>query len=79
MIRLIPIGVALAVVVAIVLLAGCAGAPAVKCPLLVQYPQLEQDALAGELPSDGPESQRQIEDYVKLRQACQASAAVPHP
>ena len=77
MIRLIPIGVALAAVVAVVLLAGCAGAPAVKCPLLVQYPQLEQDALEGELPSDGPESQVQIEDYVKLRQACQKGSPVP--
>lgn len=62
-------------------LSGCAGAasrlipdpPAlapIRCPPLVSYSTLEQAALAGELPQDGPETQAQIEDYLKLRSAC---------
>lgn len=45
---------------------------AFKCPILVPYTQLEQNVLKSELSKDGPETQAQIEDYIKLRQACKA-------
>lgn len=60
--------------IALLTLAGCA-APAINCPPLVQYGSLEQDGLHAEFPKDGPETQVQIEDYVKLRQACAATAS----
>lgn len=63
--------VLIAVLLLCMVLYGC-GVPSVNCPLLVQYSQLEQSVLANELPGDGPETQSQIEDYVKLRQACKA-------
>lgn len=55
-------------------LAACASAqlPEIRCPQLRQYTKLQQQVLADELPKDGPESQVQIEDYFKLRQACRA-------
>lgn len=54
-------------------LAGCATAPAASCPPLVSYSLSDQATLADELPNDGPQSARQIEDYIKLRQACRAT------
>lgn len=66
-------------------LSGCAGlvsaavpnppfpAP-IKCPPLASYTALEQGVLAQELPKDGPETQAQIEDYLKLRAACRSPA-----
>ena len=59
--RLVPL-------LALLTLGACA--PEMHCPILTAYTQLEQQALAAELPADGPETQAQIEDYIKLRQAC---------
>ena len=71
MTRYAPIALAiLGFVVILVALYGCASGPAIHCPPLVQYPALEQQVLAAELPSAGPETQVQIEDYLKLRQSC---------
>jgi hypothetical protein len=64
--------------VALVPLAGCASTIAASipspsgylCPKLADYAPDDQKKLYGELPSDGPESQTQLEDYAKLRKAC---------
>ena len=68
----------IAVLVLLLPLAGCASTIAASipspsgymCPKLVVYSQSDQDKLYGELPSDGPESQTQLEDYANLRKAC---------
>jgi hypothetical protein len=54
----------------VLMLAGCASAPSVSCPPLVAYSLAQQSTLAAELPADGLQTQIQIEDYLKLRQAC---------
>lgn len=61
----------LAAVLAAPFLAGCVAAP-VSCPPLRAYTAAEQQALAAELPKDGTQAQRWIEDYVDLREACKA-------
>lgn len=62
-------------VLALLPLAGCATGSSIQCPPLVKYPAAVQNILASELPKDGPESQAQIEDYIKLRQACRTNSA----
>lgn len=58
-------------------LTGCAAvipvpppSMALNCPPLVSYAMLEEAALGAEITKDGPEAQRWIEDYLKLRSAC---------
>lgn len=52
------------------LVSGCTTAATIHCPPLVSYTRLQQQVLGNELDADGPESQAQLVDYVKLRQAC---------
>jgi hypothetical protein len=59
------------------MLGGCAAvipdppaAPKITCPPIATYSALEQSVLSDELAKDGPETVSQIEDYIKLRQAC---------
>lgn len=56
-------------IAALFALSGC-GTPAINCPMLVAYTTIEQSTLAAEFPKDGPETQAQLEDYIKLRQGC---------
>lgn len=58
---------------------GCASmipnppaAPPIHCPPLVAYSALEESVLKAQLPKDDIDSQIWIEDYIKLRQACEA-------
>lgn len=62
-----------AILIAALLLSGCAISPSIapiRCPTLKNYTALEQNTLADEMLKDGFETQLQIEDYLKLRQAC---------
>lgn len=56
-------------------LAACASAPDVAPDAnCVDYTILEQQALAAEITSDGPEAQRWLEDYLALRKSvCKSS------
>jgi len=64
-------------------LAGCASSlprdapqPRIPCAAIPPHTKLEQNVVAGELPDDGPESRRWLEEYVTLRlSACTAQKA----
>nr|WP_321986117.1 hypothetical protein [uncultured Lichenicoccus sp.] len=61
-----------------VALGACAARPAVPiCPVPVRYTPAQEHALAAELPSDGPVTQRAIADYLGLRDAVRVCARVP--
>jgi len=44
--------------------------PAINCPPLVSYTQIEQDVAADQLPLAGSQIQVFVIDYIKLRQEC---------
>lgn len=54
-------------------LGGCTTTQAINCPALVPYTDMEQRILSEELAQDGPETQAALEDYFKLRDACQVA------
>ena len=51
----------------LVVLSGCATAPAVVCPRLPEYPREVQARVLQELPGLSPDVARFIEDYGRLR------------
>jgi hypothetical protein len=70
-----------AAVLCALVLAGCASStplagpqrPHILCTAIPPHTKLEQSVLAGELPNDGPESQRWIGEYARLRLSCRAA------
>jgi len=46
--------------------------PRILCTAIPPHTRLEQSVLADELPDDGPESRRWLEEYVALRLSCRA-------
>lgn len=44
----------------------------IRCPVLPPFTKAQQAAVAGELNQDGPETRAMLENYVRLRQACEA-------
>ncbi|HEX3429567.1 MAG TPA: hypothetical protein VHT03_01665 [Rhizomicrobium sp.] len=61
-------------ILAALILHGCAHGPAVHCPPILPYSSLEQSVAAAELGKMPPDAEipRMMEDYSALRAACRA-------